>query len=630
MKRFHSLCIVCIFLVIMLMIPSFSQSSKKIIKTKPIKNSKTTKPSKSQKVSKSSIDTTILLMYSKKKPYFDTTTKKLFWPLEMPFWIRLATSPKKGDLSYLIEELITSKPVIDEKNKEEVKTEEQEFSYTHGQIEKGIKLESPGNQYIRWYNSITNERFLLKFTCDGNPPKTSAKLSLPPSFTTGNKRYYGSGVSCDITATDKYSGVNKIFVSLGNSAFKEYSKPLTFEKEDNYVLRFFSVDNVGYAGKPDSISFTVDLTAPVSQHTVHGNYDNNILSSKATIKLIGSDSLSGLKSIHYRFDENKKTIKYKGTDIILTEFKEGEHVLYYHSVDNIGNQEKEKSYKFYLDKTPPSVISKVEGGRYTIPKGKDYISPTSQVALSATDSKVKIESIEYAINSNKFVIFTKPFTLPIEASASTVKFRARDKMGNISPVSKITLAMDSKNPTSKYELDGPNHSQRGIIWITKETKIKLSSTDDASGVQEIQYQQNKGKTVVYRTPISIVKEGRHLMRFRGIDMVGNKENAQAMVIIVDNTPPEILETFSVANTGKKLTKDSISLTVYPRRTSVFLESKDKSSGTQSIWYSINGAKEKEYNKPLSFSKEGTYALLLRSTDNLGNESKKTVSFVIQE
>ena len=167
--------------------------------------------------------------------------------------------------------------------------------------------------------------------------------------------------------------------------------------------------------------------------------------------------------------------------------------------------------------------------------------------------------------------------------------------------------------------------------MTKDTKIKLSSKDDASGVQELQYQLNKkGGTIIYQMPISIKREGRHLIRFRGVDMVGNKENAQALVIIVDNTPPEITETFSVANTGTQMTKDSTRLTVYPRRTSVFIECKDTSCGTKSIWYSINGAKEKEYNKPVSFSKEGVYALMMRSIDNLGNEAKKTVSFVIQE
>ncbi len=619
MKRFHSLFVLCVLFGMMFLVNSFSESSKSTSKSKLTKSVAASKPPK---------DTT--LVYSKKKPYYDTTQKKLYWPQELPFWIRLATSPKEGDMSYLINELITSKPTLDEGNKEGVNVEEPEVKYTHGQIEKGIKLEAPGNQYIRWYNSITNERFLLKFCCDGNPPKMKAKLSIAPTFTTGKDHYYGTGLSCDLTATDKYSGVKKIFVSVGNSPFQEYNTSLIFERENRYVVRFFAVDNVGYVGEPDSLLFTVDLTPPVSQCAIHGIHVNNILSSKSTIKIVSSDSLSGLKSIHYRFDDDKKYYRYKDTEIILSGFSGGEHILYYYSVDKIGNQEKEKTFSFYLDKTPPTVASKVEGGRYTVPKGKDYISPKSQISLSATDSKVKIESIEYAINSNKFVIFTKPFSLPVEASALTVKFRARDKMGNTSSVSKVTMAMDSKSPTSIYELDGSNHSQRGIIWITKDTKIKLSSKDDASGIQELQYQIDKGSTDIYRTPITIAKEGRHLMRFRGVDMVGNKENAQAIVIIVDNTPPEIIETFSVANKGKQELKDSTTLTVYPRRTSVFLESKDKSCGTKSIWYSINGAKEKEYNKPLSFSKEGTYALLLRSFDNLGNEAKKTISFVIQE
>ena len=463
MKRFYSIYRICIVFMAILLVPLFSQQQKRGTKTiTPKKSAAASKPKKKKSVTaKPAKDTTLL--YSKKKPYYDTTTKKLYWPLEMPFWVRLATSQNKDDMSYLINELITSKPVIDEKKKDDVGTEEQEYNYTHGQLEKGIRLEAPGNQYIRWYNSITNERFLLKFCCDGNPPETEAKLSLPPSFTAGNKKYFGTGLSCDITADDKYSGVNKIFVSVGHSSFQEYKKPLVFDKENEYVIRFFAVDNVGYVGKPDSVAFTVDLTPPVSQYTIYGNHVKNILSSKATIQLVGSDSLSGLKSIYYRFDDDKKFLKYKGTDIPLSAFEEGQHILYFYSVDNIGNQESEQSYTFYIDKTAPTVVSKVNGGRFTMPKGKDYISPESQIALSASDSKVKIESIEYAVNSNKFVIYTKPFTLPVEASASTVKYRARDKMGNISAPEKITFTMDNKGPTSSYELEGPNHSQRGII-----------------------------------------------------------------------------------------------------------------------------------------------------------------------
>ncbi|MBN1129712.1 MAG: hypothetical protein JXA71_12030, partial [Chitinispirillaceae bacterium] len=107
--------------------------------------------------------------------------------------------------------------------------------------------------------------------------------------------------------------------------------------------------------------------------------------------------------------------------------------------------------------------------------------------------------------------------------------------------------------------------------------------------------------------------------------VNNVEDTQAVVIVVDNTPPKIVETFSIQTVAGGVNEKE--LPRYPTNTAIFLAATD-ASGVEGIWYSINGKKETKYGGNLQFNDAGKYTVVIRAKDILGKVGEKTVAFEI--
>ncbi|MCP4230577.1 MAG: hypothetical protein GY771_10600, partial [bacterium] len=243
----------------------------------------------------------------------------------------------------------------------------------------------------------TDKTTRLKFFADDDTPTVEETLSGAPSYTTGEEVFYGNGLKCTISAHDNVAGVEKIYISTNGETFEPYLGERPIDKEKQYHLRFYAVDYVGHYCEPKAVSFTVDLGPPETNLELHNKYSGNVLSSGTTIKLTGTDEVSGLKNIYYQLDDQAKPSLYTGSDITLNHLADGEHILSYYSLDNVQNQEEKRSYGFYLDKIPPAVKSSIETDLYQA-GGIDYISPRSGINLSAADNKGGVARIEYAVD----------------------------------------------------------------------------------------------------------------------------------------------------------------------------------------------------------------------------------------
>ena len=199
---------------------------------------------------------------------------------------------------------------------------------------------------------------------------------------------------------------------------------------------------------------------------------------------------------------------------------------------------------------------------------------------------------------------------------------------NESKSNKLSIHMDNETPKTSLSFTGPHFEQRGKIWVTQKTRISISSTDAQSDVQNIYYRMGAEHT--YSEPFTIANEGPSKLVYWSIDNVNNQEEKLEAILVVDNTPPQIIETFSITSTHSAQEKDGVSAPAYPRNTSIFLGSTDASSSTVGIWYKINGAKEQEYVKPLNFKNEGPYTVVIRTKDRVENTTQKTIRFVIQD
>ncbi len=547
-----------------------------------------------------------------KKVYLDEEAEKLFWPMDLPFYIRLSASPEDGAPSFLLDQVSPRSKIKSKKDMNE-----------------GIQLEIPGRQFIRWFNYVTEEELLLKFYSDGDAPNSDDSFVNAPKFDSGKRTFYGKGLQCNISSTDDFSGVEQTFYSIDGKAFLTYKEPLIFNKEKDVNLRYYAVDNVGNVSRPSTVLFTVDLTDPVSNHETVRNFSGNTLSPGTTIKLSSSDVISGVNKIYYRFDNIGNLATFKGANLKIDHLDDGSHTLHYYAIDQVENQETVIEYQFYLDKTPAVPGIEVVGDRYPHKNG-DFVSPRSTIKLSAIDNKIGVDYIEYMINKDQYSKYFVPFIAPFETGLFKVTYRASDKLGNTCAKKTRNFQMDFTPPKSTFKVTGLNLQKQNVVWLTKDTEVHFSAKDVGSGVQKIEYQVGDGAIKRFEKPFKISQEGQFVTRYWSTDQVNNKIENDALLLIVDNSPPEIIESYSLQSVDKITNDKGISIDVYPRYLSVFLTAVDRAVGINSIKYSINGGAKKEYGNPVLFKEEGTYQIEVWADDYIGNKANKSFTVAVRD
>jgi len=545
-----------------------------------------------------------------KQVYVDPGTNTIYWPLSMPFYLRLATGPDKNSESFLLQNV---------------------FSHSKGEVIKsvknGVQLEMSGKQFIRWHNYLTGDSVLFVFYSDGNAPTVTLNFEGAKSHQIGNQLIYGKGLKVSLSAKDSLSGVQDIFVSIDEEDFETYKTPFSFTQEKPYSLRTYAVDHVGNASPVVSKNFTIDLTPPKTKHRILAHAIENILAQQAKIELKASDKPAGVKHIFFKFDSSQAFSIYSGKPIGVDKLPSGDHKLIYYSVDRVGNQEDTTIFRFYIDNKPPQINTFVVGDQF-IKKTHVYISPRSKIKFQADDNKIGVEAIEYSVNKKSYQTYTEPFTLASGQKVYSIAYRAKDKLGNLSPVGHLLFQMDATPPQSKYRFDGYSFEQRGHFWVSSSTKIAIQASDPESGVQSIKFKIGDDPEKLYDAPFALEKEGTYSIQYFSVDQVNNAEDPQAVTVVVDNTPPKIMMSFSSAPIAGSVSDTSTS--AYPLNTSLFLGSTDASSGGAGIWYSVNGSQEKQYRSPLVFKKPGAYEIAVRAVDHVHNQAVKKVHFAIKD
>ena len=295
----------------------------------------------------------------------------VFWPVDLPFWIRLSPSPQEDAPSFLLNTIYEAEDdeTTGRKSKQfgtlvPTTSGGDNITQTDRYRASGLALEIQGQQFVRWVNYLTKEESLFKFVADGAPPVSTLKLRQAPVFTKEGHTFFGKGLIATLSAEDALSGVQNSFFSVDGVAFERYESELSLGQEKHYSLRRYAVDHVGYASDPQEALFTVDLTAPTTVHATQRNRIGDTLSTSSLIHLSSEDALSGVQKVYYYFDDEGEAHVYDDkAGIILSELPDGKHVLYYYGVDQVENREEVREYTFYLDRTPPRVAHSL-GGHY--------------------------------------------------------------------------------------------------------------------------------------------------------------------------------------------------------------------------------------------------------------------------
>ncbi len=466
---------------------------------------------------------------------------------------------------------------------------------------------------------------VFEIYADGIDPKTSVDFGGAALYKSDGVIHLGVNAEITLTATDATSGVEDIYISTDGSEFKPYSGTIAIDIEKEYSIKYYAVDNVGNVENVHVINLLYDKTAPVTKHQIQGDFYEDILSGRSKIELISEDKGAGNKTIYYSIDDGVEKV-YK-SPVLVAYLSQDDHSIKYYAKDQVGNVEAIKTYGFYVDKTPPTIIEEIMGKSF-FSGGKEYSSGKSRLKLTSFDNKAGVKEVRYSVNSNEYELYDKPVFLTQSSGNILIKSYAVDRVNNRSNSQtaneKTSIPyIDLTGPELSHVFIGPKFSTRDTFFINQETKIILKGSDSEAGLNRIEYSLNGSNPREYTEAFLMQKEGYSVVDYTGFDNVDNT-SGKSFGFKVDNSGPEISEAF-----GTTYLRSEGGLKVYPAHVILFLIATDRVVGLQKISYSLNDATEREYAGLIKNLPKGENIIKVIAYDKLGNTSNHKVQFIVE-
>ena len=197
----------------------------------------------------------------------------------------------------------------------------------------------------------------------------------------GKDGWFVGNVTVTLSATDATSGVNYTKYKLDDGTWMNYTNPFDVTENGEYTLYYYSVDLAGNTEPTNEVDFKIkhDTTPPNTTHNFSGIMgDNGWYIYNVVVTLTAEDDSAGVDYTMYKVDDGE-WILYVDSFVIT---KDGEHTLYYYSVDLVGNIESTNEADFKMVHTtydvyfgtvspPPKVVSNQSETTYD-PGTMDY------------------------------------------------------------------------------------------------------------------------------------------------------------------------------------------------------------------------------------------------------------------
>lgn len=265
-------------------------------------------------------------------------------------------------------------------------------------------------------------------------------------------------------------------------------------------------------------SVTVDLAPPV---TVAKNVPAVWVATPVTVTLEADDDHSGVAATHYRIGEDDEFAVY--SDPFEVD-REGETIVYFRSVDNVGNGEATGTATVRIDMTLPN-------GTMQLAAGEEY-STTSTVPVHSSVKGATRLRTDISDGYGEWSSYDATTTVELDQGEREVWVQYRDEVDD--PERWLTL---SDTITVDWE---PPVTLAPVLageWETGTITVSLEATDNVSGVAETYYRLGgEGAFELYRDPFDITAEGETLVEWFSIDHAGNVEDMDSATARIDLPP----------------------------------------------------------------------------------------------
>jgi parallel beta-helix repeat protein len=361
-------------------------------------------------------------------------------------------------------------------------------------------------------------------------------------------------------------------------------------------------------------SFFVDATPPTTILTVSSpKYTPGLttyVTSSTTFTLSADDGTgSGVDSIWHKVGTGGSWTTYTGSFTITSP---GSHIIYFNSTDNMGNVEITKTLDIYVDDTPPSTTIGIGSPSLDL-DGNIYVSTTSTINFTSTDSGCGVSSTWYKIDSSgSWLPYIGPFELLGLDGLHTIFFYSEDNLANTEPVQSETVFVDSNSPLTTITVSNPKYGN-DPVYVKSTTQFNLTAVD-TSGVESIWYKIDVGGIwTQYTGDFSVALNGSRTVYYNSTDLLGNIEPTKTLDIFVDDEAP----VSNIGIDGPQFDKMGI-MYVTPQTLLSFSSDDGSGSGIMTIEYRINWGSWNSYHSPFWLMGSGLWNIEFNATDNLGN------------
>ena len=341
-----------------------------------------------------------------------------------------------------------------------------------------------------------------------------------------------------IDSKDFGVGVEKLYYRLDSGAWRSsrpgIKVPISNLRDGEHSLEFYGVDFVGNSEAVQQFMFYLDRTPPITISDVLGDKfiveDKVYFSGRTKMKITAVDNKAGVKAVRYAID-GEPFRSYE--EPFYMPNKPGWHVVKYYSVDSLENQTeglraddyyeyRMKVDKIYVDLTGPRISYSIVGDKYAR-NDTVYLSPRSKVMLSGEDKESGLQKLTYTLDRESWEKqYDEPFNLEgLRSGEHYIEFFAYDRVNNRN-VKALTFFLDSDAPSADFKISVESLSGAGKSPVYPcDVKIYLTSQDDLTGVERLEYSLNGKSLQLYRGAFGGLEVGTNRLKVKATDRVGN-------------------------------------------------------------------------------------------------------------
>ncbi len=274
----------------------------------------------------------------------------------------------------------------------------------------------------------------FSYVIDQTPPTVDYKI-IGDYFKRSDIFYLSPTSKIQLIANDNYQVYTINYYVNGRKY--DYKNYIDLSQLNGLRTIFFDATDVaGNKSITKNIRIFIDNTPPVTEILIGTpkfiNRDTIFIRSDTKISFKAVDKYSEVK--HTEFAVNNFDFHLYQGPIMLGQ--EGLYLIHYRSEDALGNIEKVKTAKVFVDNKPPNikVIFSIEPIDTKIVNGDTIpVYPSNvKIYLGAIDDKTGEEATYYSINTGYFTRYNTPIKINIRNQEKLLKLKVRsqDKLGN--------------------------------------------------------------------------------------------------------------------------------------------------------------------------------------------------------